>query len=101
MTRTRALTLSLILQLCLLAGLAALLLVAHASAAPADVCDPAYTAQCCACEPSDVAEPAPLPRLYLPSVQRSMPPMAAEFTPAQPEPTPEPDVELPLGDASQ
>lgn len=101
MTRIRALTLYLTLQLCLLAGLVALLLSAHASAAPADTCDPAYTAQCCACEPSAAAEPAPLPRLYLPSVQRSMPPMAAEYTPAQPVATPEPDVELPLGDASQ
>lgn len=100
MTRTRALTLSLILQLCLLAGLAALLLVARASAAPADTCDPAYTAQCCACEPSEAAEPAPLPRLYLPAVHRA-PYMSAEFTPFQPTPTPEPDVELPLGDASQ
>ena len=90
MTRTRALSLSLILQLCVLAGLVALMLVAHASASPADTCDPAYTAQCCACEPSEAAEPAPLPRLYLPSVQRSMPPMAAEFTPAQPVVTPDP-----------
>ena len=73
---------------------------AIASAAPADTCDPAYTAQCCACEPSGDAEPAPLPRLYLPSVQRT-PAMAAEFTPVHPVPTPEPDVELPLGDASQ
>ena len=99
MTRTRAFTLSLILQLCLLAGLVALMLAAHAHAhaAPADTCDPAYTAQCCACEPSEAAEPAPLPHLYLPSVQRSMPPLSAEYTPAQPEP----DVELPLGDASQ
>ena len=98
MTRTRTLTLSLILQLCLLAGLVALLLVAHASAAP---CDPADSAQCCACEPSEAAEPAPLPHLYLPSVQRSMPAMAAEYTPADPVVTPEPDVELPLGDAHE
>ena len=91
MTRTRALSLSLILQLCLLAGLAALMLVAHASAAP---CDPADSAQCCACEPSEAAEPAPapLPHLYLPSVQRSMPPVAAEFTPVQPAPTVTPEV---------
>ena len=65
---------------------------AIASAAPADTCDPAYTAQCCACEPSGDAEPAPLPRLYLPSVQRSMPPMAAEFTPVHPAPTVTPEV---------
>jgi len=76
----------------LLAGIVlCVALAAAASAAPADVCDPAYTAQCCACEPSDVAEPAPLPRLYLPSVQRSTPPMAAEYDPAQPVATPEPD----------
>ena len=65
---------------------------AIASAAPADTCDPAYTAQCCACEPSGDAEPAPLPQLYLPSVQRSMPPMAAEFTPVHPAPTVTPEV---------
>lgn len=100
MTNTRALTLSLVLQLCVLAGLVALLLAANtAHAAPAEPCDPTTTAQCCACEPSEAAEPAPLPRLYLPSVQRDMPPMSAEFTPAQPVATPEP--ELPLGDASQ
>ena len=95
MTRTRALTLSLILQLCLLAGLVALLLVAHASAAP---CDPADSAQCCACEPSEAAEPAPLPHLYLPSVMHGVR-MTSEYTPAQPIVTPEPEVELPLGDA--
>jgi hypothetical protein len=99
-TRTRALTLSLILQLCLLAGLVALLLVARASAAPSDTCDPADTAQCCACEPSQAAEPAPLPRLYLPSVMQRMPSMSAEFTPAQPVATPEPEVPV-SGDASQ
>ena len=60
-----------------------------ASAAP---CDPADSAQCCACEPSEAAEPAPLPHLYLPSVQRSMPPMAAEFTPVHPAPTVTPEV---------
>jgi len=97
-TRTRALSLSLILQLCVLAGLVALLLVAHASAAP---CDPADSAQCRACEPSEAAEPAPLPRIYLPSVMQRLPGMSAEYTPAQPVVTPEPDVELPLGDASQ
>lgn len=90
MTRTRALALSLSLQLCLLAGLVALLLFAHAASAT----------DCVGSDPCG-AEPAPLPRLYLPSVQRSMPPMAAEYTPAQPSATPEPDVELPLGDASQ
>ena len=48
--------------------------------------------QCCACEPSEAAELAPLPHLYLPSVQRSMPPMAAEFTPVHPAPTVTPEV---------
>ena len=91
MTRTRALTLSLILQL-LLAGLVALLLVAHASASPADTCDPAYTAQCCACEPSNVAGPAPLPQLYLPAVLQRTPPMAAEYDPVHPAPTVTPEV---------
>lgn len=79
-------------------ALVALLLVAHASAAPTDQCDPAYTAQCCACEPSNAAEPAPLPRIYLPSVMHGVR-MSSEYTPAQPIVTPEPDVELPLGDA--
>ena len=87
MTRTRALSLSLILQLCVLAGLVALLLVATASAAP---CDPADSAQCCACGPSGAAEPAPLPRLYLPSVMHGVR-MTSEYTPAQPIVTPEPD----------
>ena len=97
MTRTRTLTLPLILQLCLLAGLVALLLAAHASAAPRD---PADSAQCCGCEPSGAAEPAllPLPRLYLPAVAYGVA-MSSEYTPFQPTPTPEPDVELPLGDA--
>ena len=97
MTRTRALAFSLILQLCVLAGLVALLLAAHASA---EDCDPAYTAQCCACEPSNAAEPAPLPRIYLPSVMHGVR-MSSEYTPAQPIVTPEPDVELPLGDAHE
>lgn len=77
MTRTHALTLSLVLSFCTLAGLVALLLVANASAAPAD--------------PSRAAEPAPLPRLYLPAVQQRMPAMSAEFTPAQPVATVTPD----------
>ena len=88
MTRTRTLTLSLILQLCLLAGLVALMLVAHASAAP---CDPADSAQCCGCEPSEAAEPAPLPRIYLPSVMQRLPGMSAEYTPYVPAPTVTPD----------
>ena len=91
MTRTRALTLSLVLHLCVLVGLVALLLVATAHAAPTEPCDPAGSEECCACEPSGAAEPAPLPRIYLPSVQRSMPPMSSEFTPVQPVPTMTPD----------
>ena len=66
-----------------------------ASAAPRD---PADSEQCCACEPSEAAEPAPLPRLYLPAVMHGVR-MSSEYTPAQPIVTPEPDVELPLGDA--
>ena len=101
MTRARAIALSLTLSLCILAGLVALLMAANAHAAATDQCDPAYTAQCCACEPSEAADPAPLPRIYLPSVMQRLPGMSAEFTPAQPVATVTPDVELPLGDASQ
>lgn len=95
MTRTRALAFSLILQLCVLAGLVALLLAATAHAAPTEPCDPADNAQCCACGPSQAAEPAPapLPRLYLPAVMHGVR-MSSEYTPAQPIVTPEPDVEL-------
>lgn len=71
------------------------IMVTTASAAS---CDPAYTAQCCACEPSGAAEPAPLPHLYLPAIAHGVA-MSSEYTPAQPIVTPEPDVELPLGDA--
>lgn len=46
--------------------------------------------QCCACEPSAVAEPAPLPHLYLPAVA-NMPRMTSEYTPAPVVVTPEPD----------
>ena len=59
-----------------------------ASAAP---CDPADSAQCCGCEPSQAAEPAPLPHLYLPAVMHGVR-MSSEYTPAQPIVTPEPDV---------
>ena len=67
----------------------AVLCVAFTAIASAEDC----TAQCCACEPSEAAEPAPLPRLYLPAVMH-MPRMSAEYTPAQPVPTvtPEPPV---------
>ena len=101
MTSTRALSLTLLLSICTLTGLVALLMAANAHAAATDQCDPAYTAQCCACEPSEAADPAPLPRIYLPSVMQRLPGMSAEFTPAQPVATVTPDVELPLGDASQ
>ena len=47
--------------------------------------------QCCACEPSEAAEPAPLPRIYLPSVMH-MPRMSAEYTPYVPAPTVTPEV---------
>ena len=73
-------------------------LVAHASAAHAEPCDPAGSEDCCACEPSEAAEPNPLPRLYLPAIAHGVR-MTSEYTPFQPMPTPEPDVELPLGDA--
>jgi hypothetical protein len=75
----------------------AVLCVAFAAVASAEDCT---GPQCCACEPSNVAGPAPLPRIYLPLVQH-LPRMSAEYTPAQPVATPEPDVELPLGDAAQ
>ena len=39
---------------------AAILLRNTAHAAPTDACDPAYTAQCCACEPSGAGSAAPL-----------------------------------------
>ena len=86
-------------------AIAALLLgiaigVIWARSAHAAPCDPADSAQCCGCEPSEAAEPAPLPlpRLYLPAVAYGVA-MSSEYTPFQPTPTPEPDVELPLGDA--
>lgn len=87
-------------------AIAALLLgiaigVIWARAASAAPCDPADNAQCCGCGPSQAADPAPLPRIYLPSVMQRLPGMSAEFTPAQPVATVTPDVELPLGDASQ
>ena len=63
-----------------------------ASAAPAAPCDPA-SAQCCACEPGSAAEPASLPRLYLPAVMHGVR-MTSEYTPAQPIVTPEPEVPM-------
>ena len=91
MTSTRALSLTLLLSICTLTGLVALLMAANAHAAATDQCDPAYTAQCCACEPSEAADPAPLPRIYLPSVMH-MPRMSAEYTPYVPAPTVTPEV---------
>ena len=75
----------------------AVLCVAFAAIASADDCT---GPQCCAREPSGAAEPAPLPHLYLPLVQH-LPRMSAESTPARPIATPEPEVELPLGDAGK
>ena len=77
-------------------AIAALLLgivigVIGARAASAEPCDPADSEDCCACEPSQAAEPAPLPRLYLPAVMHGVR-MSSEYTPAQPIVTPEPDV---------
>ena len=67
----------------------AVLCVAFTAIASAEDCT---GPQCCACEPSGgAAEPAPLPRIYLPTVQRDMPPMSSEFTPVQPVPTVTPD----------
>ena len=77
-------------------AIAALLLgivigVIGARAASAEPCDPADSEDCCACEPSQAAETAPLPRLYLPAVMHGVR-MTSEYTPAQPIVTPEPDV---------
>ena len=58
--------------------------------ASAEDCDPADSAQCCGCEPSGAAEPAPLPHLYLPAIAHGVA-MSSEYTPAQPIVTPEPD----------
>lgn len=52
-------------------------------------CTAIASAACYVCE---AAEPAPLPHLYLPAVMH-MPRMSAEYTPAEPVATPEPDVE--------
>ena len=100
MTRQERLSFIIAVILVLAITVAAVVIAAY-STASADTCDPAYTAQCCACEPSEAAEPAPLARIFLPAVMHRLPSMSAEYTPAQPTVTPEPDVELPLGDASQ
>ena len=100
MTRSERLSLiiAIILVLAIVVAAVAIAMYDTASAAPSDACDPAYTAQCCACEPGSAAEPAPLLHLYLPAVMHGVR-MTSEYTPAQPIVTPEPDVELPLGDA--
>jgi flagellar basal body-associated protein FliL len=99
MTRQERLSFIIAVILVLAITVAAVVIAAY-STASADTCDPAYTAQCCACEPSEAAEPAPLPRLYLPTVQRSMPPMSAESTPLQPVPTVTPEAPV-TGDVTQ
>lgn len=91
MTRTERFTLCLGFVAGIILLTLFLITFARAGAAPAEPCDPAYTAQCCACEPSGVAEPAPPQRIFLPTVQRDMPPMSSEFTPLQPVPTVTPD----------
>ena len=78
MTRTARRTL-LYVVIVALAGIVLCVAFGAASAAPADTCDPAYTAQCCACEPSEAAEPTPLPRIYLPVVLQRLPPMSCSF----------------------
>ncbi len=100
MKRSERLSFIVFIILVLAITVAAVVIAAY-STASADTCDPATTERCCACEASEAAEPAPLPRIYLPSVMQRLPGMSAEFTPAQPVATVTPDVELPLGDASQ
>lgn len=92
----RAARLSIILLVLVAAAIAAvaiaIVLSGTASAAPADACDPAYTAQCCACDPSDAAEPNPLPHVYLPSVLLRMPSMPPpEFNSFVPPPQLQPE----------
>ena len=60
------------------AGFAGVLYAAHAAPA-CDISDPCG------------AEPAPLPRIYLPAVMQRLPSMSAESTPLQPVPTVTPD----------
>lgn len=91
MTRTERFTLCLGFVAGIILLTLFLITFARAGAAPAEPCDPAYTAQCCACEPSGVAEPAPPQRIFLPLVQQRMPAMSAESTPLQPVPTVTPD----------
>jgi len=85
MTRTTRRTL---LYVVIVALAGAVLCVAFTAIASAEDCT---GPQCCACEPSGVAEPAPPQRIFLPTVQRDMPPMSSESTPLQPVPTVTPD----------
>lgn len=66
----------------LLAGVVLCVAFAAASAQPCEDPDP------CGGEPAQ-----PLPVLYLPSVQRNAPAMAAEYTPVQPVATVTPEVQ--------
>jgi len=79
-----------LLYVAIVALAGAVLCVAFTAIASAEDCT---GPQCCACGPSQAAEPAPapLPRLYLPSVMHGVR-MTSEYTPAQPIVTPEPDV---------
>lgn len=93
MTHSGRLSFIVFIILVLAITVAAVVIAAYstAHAAPTDTCDPADSEQCCACEPSGVAEPAPPQRIFLPTVQRDMPPMSSESTPLQPVPTVTPD----------
>jgi len=66
----------------------AVLCVAFTAIASAEDCT---GPQCCACEPSGGAAEPPPQRIFLPTVQRDMPPMSSESTPLQPVPTVTPD----------
>lgn len=76
-----------LLYVAIVALAGAVLCVAFTAIASAEDCT---GPQCCACEPAEAAEPAPLPHLYLPSVMHGVR-MSSEYTPAQPIVTPEPD----------
>ena len=91
MTRSERLSLiiAIILVLAIVVAAVAIAMYDTASAAPSDACDPA-SAQCCACGPSEAAEPAPLLHLYLPAVMHGVR-MTSEYTPAPVVVTPEPD----------
>ncbi len=86
-----------LLYVVIIALAGAVLCVAFAAVASAEDCT---GPQCRAREPSNVAEPAPLPRIYLPAVLQRMPAMSAESTPLQPMPTVTPEVPV-TGDVAQ